>query len=370
MVTFFAICDNVFAKDEIFTCNYEMNWFGNNETPGKISIIVYSDETIDVKDIDGTYWKKDKLYNFKIANSSVEMEATSILYKYFYKQAVTLNDGKYSCPDLNVTFKDTWYVLELAEGKAGDVSSSWNFKGSAPVTKNNDDDVIMETSSCTLKHYSSDGGEPGYSYDLVLKMYSDGKKEACFLPKITDDKTITTICDYYDANDEYGIDIFYNNKRFVIEHNQISNFFSQTPLQKTQNKFSCPSELSVNFGNTTDIYVFNASKNTQNTDSSSKDTPAEKCEVLPEAIKKYIMQALKLIRWGGLVLMIVLGTLDFVKASASDDQDAIKKAGQNFIKRLIAVIILFLLPILVELILFIAGKIGFNFGECYKVSEF
>ena len=100
------------------------------------------------------------------------------------------------------------------------------------------------------------------------------------------------------------------------------------------------------------------------------DQEVERCEVFPKAIKDYIMQALKLIRWGGLVLMVVLGTLDFVKASASDDQDAIKKAGQNFIKRLIAVIILFLLPLLVELILFIVGKIGFNFGECYKVSEF
>ena len=48
--------------------------------------------------------------------------------------------------------------------------------------------------------------------------------------------------------------------------------------------------------------------------------------------------------------MIFLGVLDFTKAVASDDQDALKKAWGHFIKRLIAVIILFLLPLLMELI--------------------
>ena len=106
-----------------------------------------------------------------------------------------------------------------------------------------------------------------------------------------------------------------------------------------------------------------------NKDNQDNDKPIEDvCEVLPESIKNYIMDALNLIRWVSLALMIVLGTLDFVKAAASDDQDALKKAWQNFIKRLIAVIILFLLPILVEFILYIAGLAGF--GECYPITDF
>ena len=81
------------------------------------------------------------------------------------------------------------------------------------------------------------------------------------------------------------------------------------------------------------------------------DTDISNCETIPAAIKEYITQALRLIRWIGLVLMIILGVLDFTKAVASDDQEAVKKAWQKVIKRLIAVIILFLLPMLVELIL-------------------
>lgn len=81
----------------------------------------------------------------------------------------------------------------------------------------------------------------------------------------------------------------------------------------------------------------------------------EKCETVPTAIKVYIYDALKLIRWIALVLLIVLGTLDFVKAIANDDQDAIKKSSQNFMRRLIAVIILFLLPLFIELGLGMVG---------------
>ena len=82
-----------------------------------------------------------------------------------------------------------------------------------------------------------------------------------------------------------------------------------------------------------------------------KDNYISNCETIPKVITEYIEQALRVIRWIGLVLMIILGVLDFTKAVASDDQEAVKKAWQKVIKRLIAVIILFLLPMLVELIL-------------------
>ena len=96
----------------------------------------------------------------------------------------------------------------------------------------------------------------------------------------------------------------------------------------------------------------------------------DKCKVIPDAIKTYLKQALKLIRWGALVLMVILGTLDFVKAAAADDQDSMKKASQNFIKRLIAVIILFLLPLLLEAILRIAGLLKYG-EECgFNITDF
>lgn len=104
------------------------------------------------------------------------------------------------------------------------------------------------------------------------------------------------------------------------------------------------------------IYVGNS---TIDNDKENNKQKVENCEVIPDAVEEYIVEALKLIRWGGLALMIVLGVLDFVKAAAADDQDALKKAWQSFIKRLIAVIILFLLPMIVEILM---EFINSNFG--------
>ena len=208
---------------------------------------------------------------------------------------------------------------------------------------NNGNGNNVNTKSCV---FYTGNGTAAIEYILDI----DNKSIKSLNVKGNDIAPVHTYNELYDGQNCKNIKMYY----FCYTYNNISNcVVSKT---KTDNNY-----IEVTLDKKT---------STGSTDDSTTDTPAEKCEVLPEAIKNYIMQALKLIRWGGLVLMIVLGTLDFVKASAADDQDAIKKAGQNFIKRLIAVIILFLLPILVELILFIAGKIGFNFGECYKVSEF
>jgi len=51
------------------------------------------------------------------------------------------------------------------------------------------------------------------------------------------------------------------------------------------------------------------------------------------------------------VVVIVLGILDFLKAAGSGEAEAMKKAGTDFLKRVIAVIVLFLLPLIVDLIL-------------------
>ena len=105
-----------------------------------------------------------------------------------------------------------------------------------------------------------------------------------------------------------------------------------------------------------------------NSDDDDDEQDVDNCHLLPPAIDKYLKEALKFLRWGALALMIILGVMDFVKAAMSDDQDALKKAWQKFAKRLIAVIILFLLPILIELILQIARLSGFV--ECYPSTNY
>jgi len=59
------------------------------------------------------------------------------------------------------------------------------------------------------------------------------------------------------------------------------------------------------------------------------------------------------------VLVIVFGSLDFVKAIFQADEEKQKKAGQDFIKRLIAAALIFLIPTILEIILGVA----FNWDE-------
>lgn len=64
---------------------------------------------------------------------------------------------------------------------------------------------------------------------------------------------------------------------------------------------------------------------------------------------------LKIIQWVVPVILIVLGTIDLVKAVIAGKDDDIKKHQQTLIKRVIAAIIIFLVPLIVTIIM---GWIG------------
>jgi len=83
-----------------------------------------------------------------------------------------------------------------------------------------------------------------------------------------------------------------------------------------------------------------------------------------------IQELFSLIMLLGPVLLIVYGTLDFAKATLSGDESALKKAGTNFGKRILALILLFLIPFIVSAILkfaFDAGVFGEGLSEIPSV---
>lgn len=73
----------------------------------------------------------------------------------------------------------------------------------------------------------------------------------------------------------------------------------------------------------------------------------------------YWMQwTLNVMKYVAIAALLVLSTLDFVKALASNDKDALKKAGVTAGKRFIFVAILFFLPILINFIMSWFGAYG------------
>ena len=57
-------------------------------------------------------------------------------------------------------------------------------------------------------------------------------------------------------------------------------------------------------------------------------------------------------------MCLVLTIIEYVKAAASNDDNAIKKASQKTLKRIIITIILFIAPTFIEFILDLLGITG------------
>lgn len=51
------------------------------------------------------------------------------------------------------------------------------------------------------------------------------------------------------------------------------------------------------------------------------------------------------------ILLLILGTIDFLGAVTANDERAMKKATDNFIKRLLICVVIMILPLLVNMII-------------------
>ena len=72
----------------------------------------------------------------------------------------------------------------------------------------------------------------------------------------------------------------------------------------------------------------------------------------------WLQLGLNVMKYIGIIALLGLSTMDFLKATVSGDKDAIKKATTTTAKRFIFVVILFFLPILIEVIMKLFGAYG------------
>ena len=87
------------------------------------------------------------------------------------------------------------------------------------------------------------------------------------------------------------------------------------------------------------------------------------CDILSNDIVDILKQALNIIKIAGPILAIGLGMLDFVKAIIAEDPDKEQKtAFKHFLYRIIAAVLLFLIPLLLAFMmdLFLKNKDGYN----------
>lgn len=73
---------------------------------------------------------------------------------------------------------------------------------------------------------------------------------------------------------------------------------------------------------------------------------------------------LKIIQWVVPIILIILGTFDLVKAVTQGKEEDIKKGQKILIQRIIAAVIVFLVPLLVSIIMGMIGNTEWK--NCWK----
>lgn len=90
------------------------------------------------------------------------------------------------------------------------------------------------------------------------------------------------------------------------------------------------------------------------------DREALDCENLFAGIADLLKTAYFLIEIGSILIVVILSVIDYAKVFLADNQDAMKKANQHLMKRIIILVVIFLLPALVNLTLKIFKIKGFD----------
>lgn len=74
--------------------------------------------------------------------------------------------------------------------------------------------------------------------------------------------------------------------------------------------------------------------------------------------KEYLVDFLNIIRIVGVAMVIIFSTIDFGKAIIAQDNEALKKSSQTAFKRLTIAIVIFFLPIVLNILLSLIGLSG------------
>ena len=93
-----------------------------------------------------------------------------------------------------------------------------------------------------------------------------------------------------------------------------------------------------------------------------------RCGAIGVKLAAWLIKILKIIRYIIPVLVIILSVLDYIGAVASADDDAMKKATKKFTKRIIASVVIFLLPVILQFLFDIFKIAGLESGNpfCMK----
>ena len=342
--------------------------------------------------------KADSVCKYKIPKGVINSKETSLelyndeggleLNKYYSKNQISPGknvklkltkdgDGKLSCPsiilDITTTKKVTFYssVKQCKENQTfgkdsckkeiyeGTFSSSDDLTGGSTSGKTNAKLITETTNSCKYR---------SHRFEITVK--SD-KSTSCRVgtsaanppeckSKITDEifKNFNKnqfICPKYLYYSSYSGGTG-NLKHYTVEI--ISTGGSNEPDNSLSDQFRDPDNY--NNGSATDEWI-----NGHPGDEYKENI--DPCDVIDKegSLYKILKQIINYTQIGTIFIVILLSGLDFIGAISSGDDDAVKKALGKTKNRIIALVLVFLVPAIVNLLLTIV-----NVGACGSNSDF
>lgn len=136
---------------------------------------------------------------------------------------------------------------------------------------------------------------------------------------------------------------------FLKDENEIKSLCSENKITSANNL-----ALGMAYGDENDPFL-KAEEEVNGWVSKIGEPEKINCSDFGEGVISLIFKYITII---GVILLIVFGVIDFSKATLLSDDDALKKAGINFGKRVIAAVLLILLPTIVGLIIDVGVMVG------------
>ena len=315
----------------------------------------------------------EEIKNAKLQISSFGKNRTTICPSYF-----------------NISYDGNKYIFDISDEKKGDYSLP-----NAGKTKMEEElDTCVKNGDCTVPDKNTSGSTGSSS-----STNSDGSKTitcpysykydgasycAIFDFKIKDNKvTNLTITDAVAIHENGGM-LKYTSDEAVYNSALISAYIKPNLecydilymyyAGGTQSIWVNPENKETAEGNKAELSTLKLSETStcndvdKNVNSSNKkdenyDMDLSGC-IIDAGTQEIIDWIMNIIRVGGILLLIVLGMLDFIKAAASGEQEEMKKSKSKFIKRLIACVGLFLIPLVVDILLGLINLAGGANGDC------
>ena len=373
------------AAEKLMQCDYVFT-FGEPAVSLKLRVVYMDDETIvqsmpqngDEEYTEG-YYVRDNKTNFNptrfennkvkdFISTIVESQFSPGVMKKYYEQETS------TCPCL-AYFISSYVMTPVEDTSLNNGIDTVAVEGTTTLFNESEEPVEPDlptiTQSCDI--HTDDGdinSIPGFT--IQFQTYSNGDKYMVAYFSLRGESSaqrakVGTSDVIIRPMDDYG-------KTYTIRlpAEEIDNVFGQTCLnaneiffieeagiQAAMYKISTDAEEAEEYGYSTNFQEGTGGGLEVNID--DMDFTTTDCESYLGLITDdsdpayYLNFAFQLLKYAAIVILFVLTVVDFAKAVASSKDDAIKKALQKAIKRLIVAVIIFFLPILINFILDLLG---------------